>query len=47
MFEYVRQKYSLLSATQPIDFVLSVNGEETTLDKFFYVSCALVNICEL
>ena len=42
----VRKKYSLLSATQPIDFVMSANGEETTLDKIVHVACALVNICD-
>ena len=38
--------YSLLNATQPIDFVMSVNDEATTLDKIVHVCCALTNICE-
>ncbi len=43
----VRKKYSLLSDTQPIDFVISTNGKETTLDKIVTLSCALVNnICD-
>ncbi len=42
----VRKKYSLLSDTQPIDFVISTDGKETTLDKIVTVSCALVNICD-
>ena len=41
----VRKKYSLLDATQPIDFVMSYN-EETTLDKIIHVSCILINICD-
>ena len=41
----VRKKYSILRDTQPIDFVTSENGEETTLDKIVHVSCALNNIC--
>ena len=43
----VRKKYSILSATQPIGFVISTSGEtKTTLDKIVSVSCALVNICD-
>ncbi len=34
----IRQKYSILSATQPIDFVCS-NETVTILDKIVYVSC--------
>ena len=40
----VHNKYSILSATQPIDFVVSSNV--TTLDKIVLVSCALVNMCD-
>ena len=43
----IRKKYSLLSDTQPIDFVTtSVDGDATTLDKMVLVSCALSNICD-
>ena len=41
----VRQKYSILSSTQPIDFVYS-NDEVVTLDKIMCVACALVNMCD-
>ena len=41
----IRKKYSLLSATQPIDFVTSTEGT-TTLDKIVLVSCALINMCD-
>ncbi len=41
----IRQKYSILSATQPIDFVCS-NETVTTLDKIVYVSCGLINMCD-
>lgn len=44
----IRQKYSILSATQPIDFVSSTTESEsvTTLDKIVCVTCALINICD-
>ena len=42
----VRKKYSILSATQPIDFVISENNAETTLDKIVHVACALINMCD-
>ena len=41
----IRKKFSLLSATQPIDFVTSPDESKTTLDKIVYVCCALVNMC--
>ena len=34
----IRKKFSLLSATQPIDFVTSPDGSKTLLDKIVYVS---------
>ena len=40
------KKYSILSATQPIDFVTVRNGDATTLDKIVTSCCALVNICD-
>ncbi len=40
----IRQKYSILSSTQPIDFVNS-NSQVTTLDKIVCVTCALINMC--
>jgi hypothetical protein len=42
----IRKKYSLLSATQPVDFVMSDSNETPILDKIVTVSCALINICD-
>ena len=42
----IRQKYTLLNSTVPIDFVKSVSGANTTLDKIVVVACALINLCE-
>ena len=42
----IRKKFSILSATQPIDFVTTRNGDATTLDKIVTIFCALVNICD-
>jgi len=42
----IRKKFSLLSATQPIDFVTSSNESSTALDKIVYVCCALINMCD-
>ena len=41
----IRKKFSLLSATQPIDFLTSPDKSATPLDKIVYVCCALVNMC--
>ena len=44
----VRQKYTILSATIPID-LLMCKGDTctvTTIDKICHVCCALVNLCE-
>ena len=43
---FVRQKYSILSATQPIDFVTSKDENVPTLDKIVCICCALVNLCD-
>ena len=42
----IRKKYSLLSATQPIEFVSSADETTTTLDKIVCVACALINMCD-
>ena len=42
----IRKKYSILGATQPIDFVTVRNGDVTTLDKIVTICCTLVNICD-
>ena len=41
----LRKKYSILTKTLPIDFLLSENDEIPTLDKIVHVSCALLNMC--
>lgn len=40
----VRKKYSMLEATQPVDFATSMHGKPTTLDKIVLTSCALINM---
>ena len=42
----IRKKYSILGATQPIDFVTVGNGEVTTPDKTVTSCCALINLCD-
>ena len=42
----IRTKYSILGATQPIDFLTVRNGEVTTLDKIVTSCCALVDLCD-
>ena len=43
----IRKKFSLLSDTQPIDFLItSPDQSKTLLDKIVYISCALVNMCD-
>jgi len=43
----IRKKFSMLSDTQPIDFItVSPNESKTLLDKIVYISCALVNMCD-
>ena len=42
----IRQKYSLLSDTQPVDYVMSKDGNIPLLDKIVTVCCALVNVCD-
>jgi len=42
----LRQKYSFLSTTQPVDYLLCKPGENvTTLDKIVTVCCSLTNLC--
>ena len=40
----IKQKYSLLDRTLPIDFLLN-RDESLTLDKIVLICCALVNLC--
>ncbi len=42
----IRKKYSILSDTQPIDFLVSPDGSCSLLDKIVHVCCALNNICD-
>ncbi len=35
----IRQKYTILSSTQPIDYVLSSDEQETILDKIVCGMC--------
>ena len=43
----VRQKYSILQSTLPIDYVIKRDGEECPLvDRIVRVCCALCNVCD-
>ena len=42
----IKKKFSILSDTQPIDFLVSPDGSYTLLDKIVHVCCALNNICD-
>ena len=43
----VRKKYTILSDTLPMDYVISKEGQSVPiLDKIVLVSCALVNFCD-
>ena len=41
----VRQKYTILKNTLPIDFVTSSNGDTPLIDSVVRVACALTNLC--
>ena len=41
----IKQKYSLLDRTLPIDFLMNKDDSLTTLDKIVLICCALVNLC--
>ena len=46
VIDNLRQKYSFLSTTQPIDHLVCKPGERsTTLDKNVTVCCLLTNLC--
>lgn len=42
----VRQKYSILQSTLPIQYVMKRDGNCPTIDKIVRVCCALCNVCE-
>lgn len=41
----LRQKYTILQSTLPIDYVMGSDGRITTLDKIATVCCGLTNMC--
>ena len=41
----IKQKYSLLDRTLPIDFLLNRDESLTTWDKIVLICCAQVNLC--
>ena len=41
----VRQKYSILQSTLPVNFVMVDKGDISTVDKIVFVCCALCNCC--
>ena len=41
----IKEKYSLLNRTLPIDFLLNRDKSFITLDKIVLICCALVNLC--
>ena len=43
----VRQKYSILQSTLPINFVMKRTGEEIpVIDRIVRICCALCNVCD-
>ncbi|XP_038044401.1 uncharacterized protein LOC119719148 [Patiria miniata] len=42
---HLRQKYTILHSTIPMDFVISRDDNVTLLDKITVVSCSLTNMC--
>ena len=44
----VRQKYTILQGTLPIDYLMKRNGEESpVVDRIARVCCALCNVCDI
>ena len=41
----IRQKFSILSETHPIDAAMAVSGDLPMLDRIVRVCCGLVNLC--
>ena len=42
----VRQKYTILQGTLPIDYVTTRNGEDyPAVDHIVRIACALCNLC--
>lgn len=42
----VRQKYTILQSTLPINMIMSEDSEISTVDKIVTVTCALCNHCD-
>ena len=42
----IRQKYTFLSATLPIDFITHRNEGVPMIDSVVVVCCALINVCD-
>ena len=43
----VRQKYTMLESTLPINLIMSAPGDKVnTVDKIVFVCCALYNCCD-
>ena len=43
---FIRQKYTILSGTLPIDFITPWDDGVALIDKVVVVCCALSNICD-
>ena len=41
----LKQKYSVLQSTLPVDYLMTVNNNPTTIDKIALVCSALTNLC--
>ena len=46
MIQNIRSEYSLLSVTQPINFLISLGDSNALLDEIVHVCCTLVNMCD-
>ena len=42
----IKQKYSILEGTLPINFIKADGLEVSVADKLMTICCALVNLCE-
>jgi hypothetical protein len=42
----VRQKYTILQSTVPIDYLIVKDDKDCTLDKNVHICCCLTNLCD-
>ena len=42
----VRQKYTILQSTVPIDYLIVKDDKDCTLDKIVHICCCLTNLCD-